>query len=127
MIAMSYSVSVKGSLKFDWKKFLSGSMAYSIFTGPGELLLAPSTLGDIIVLRLTGSEAAWKVGKDGFLAATSGVKKDYRKQNLTKSLFSGEGFFVCSLEGVGLVWLQSFGAIIRKDVRDQLEAFSEIC
>ncbi|KAG2413782.1 hypothetical protein HFD88_002971 [Aspergillus terreus] len=118
MIAMSYSIQARGNLKFDWKKFFAGSMTYSTFTGPGELLLAPSTLGDIIVLRLTGSEAAWKVGKDGFLAATSGVKKNYNFQNFSKGLFSGEGFLVCSLEGVGLVWLQSFGAIIKKDLAE---------
>lgn len=91
-------------------------MSISTFTGPGELLLAPSALGDIIVLRFTGSES-WKVGKDAFLAATSGIVKEYQSQSLTKGMFSGEGLFVYKMSGVGLLWLQSFGAIVKKDVR----------
>lgn len=115
MVAMSYSIEVRGGVKFELKKFLTGNMKFSTFTGPGELLLAPSTLGDIIVLRLSQPDE-WKVSKDGFLACTSGIHKDFKAQGLTKGIFSGEGLFICKLTGVGLVWLQSFGAIIKKDV-----------
>lgn len=90
-------------------------MATSTYTGPGELLLAPSVLGDITVLRLTGTET-WKLGKDAFLAATSGIDKQYQGQGLSKGMFSGEGFFVYKMTGTGLIWVQSFGAIIKKDV-----------
>ncbi|PLB38400.1 AIM24 family protein [Aspergillus candidus] len=118
MISMSHTISVRGKISFSLKKmFAGGEMSYSIFTGPGELLLAPSTLGDIIVLRLNGTDS-WKVGKDGFLASTSAVQKDYQSQGLTKGVFSGEGLFIYKMSGSGLVWLQSFGAIIKKDLRD---------
>ncbi|OJJ33949.1 hypothetical protein ASPWEDRAFT_550058 [Aspergillus wentii DTO 134E9] len=118
MIAMSHSISLKGSIKFSLKKmFAGGEMSTSTFTGPGELLLAPSTLGDIMSLRLSGSDS-WKVGKDGFLAATSGVSKEYQSQSLSKGMFSGEGLFVYKMSGNGIVWLQSFGAIIKKDIAD---------
>ncbi|GIK01315.1 hypothetical protein Aspvir_005348 [Aspergillus viridinutans] len=118
MIAMSHSITLRGSVKFSLKKmFTGGEMSLSTYTGPGELLLAPSALGDIIVLRLSGSDP-WKVGKDAFLAATSGISKDYQAQGLSKGVFSGEGLFVYKLSGVGLVWLQSFGAIIKKDMAD---------
>lgn len=90
-------------------------MTTSTYIGPGELLLAPTILGDIIVLRLSGMDS-WKVGKDGYLASTSAVEKEYQGQGLTKGVFSGEGFFVYKMSGVGLLWLQSFGAIIKKDV-----------
>lgn len=117
MIAMSTTITLKGTVKFSIKKLIAGGeMSTSTFTGPGELLLAPSMLGDIIVLRFTGSET-WKVGKDAFLAATSGIHKDYQGQSLTKGLFSGEGLFVYKFTGTGLLWLQSFGAIVKKDVR----------
>ncbi|GMG32672.1 unnamed protein product [Aspergillus oryzae] len=53
---------------------------------------------------------------NAFLAKTSGVEKDYKSQGMTKAVFSGEGFIIYHMSGVGLVWLQSFGAIIRKDV-----------
>lgn len=117
MIAMSPTVSLKGSIKFSMKKMLAGGeMSSSTFTGPGELLLAPSMLGDISLLRLNGQEQ-WSVGKDAFLACTQGVVKDYKNQGLSKAFFSGEGLFVYKISGTGILFVQSFGAIIRKDVR----------
>jgi len=99
-----------------WKKLIaSGEMAHSTYTGPGEVLLAPSVLGDVMALRLSGDEI-WKVGRDAFLACTSGIKKDYKAQALSKALFSGEGMFLYNMSGMGIVWLQSFGAIIKKDL-----------
>ncbi|EAW09455.1 AIM24 family protein [Aspergillus clavatus NRRL 1] len=123
MIAMSHSVTLRGSIKFSLKKmFAGGEMSLSTFTGPGELLLAPSTLGDIIVMRLSGSDS-WKVGKDAFLAATSGISKDLQAQGLTKGVFSGEGLFIYKMTGVGLLWLQSFGAIIKKEIAEDESYF----
>lgn len=90
-------------------------MAHSTYTGPGELLLAPSVLGDITPLRLH-DDTEWRIGRDAFLAVTSGVEKTYKAQNFSKAMFSGEGLFTYKMKGEGLVWLQSFGAIIKKDV-----------
>ena len=90
-------------------------MAHSTFTGPGELLLASHTLGDITLLRMNGEEE-WTVGKDAFLACTQGVKKEYKSQAFSKAMFSGEGLFVYRMGGQGIIWLSSFGAILRKDV-----------
>ncbi|OGM43886.1 hypothetical protein ABOM_005940 [Aspergillus bombycis] len=115
MVAMSGDISLRGTMKFGLAKMVAGGMTASIYTGPGEILLAPPFLGDIIVLRMDGSER-WKVGKDAFLAKTSGVEKDYKAQGMTKAVFSGEGFIIYHMSGIGLVWLQSFGAIIRKDI-----------
>ncbi|PIG84522.1 hypothetical protein AARAC_008976 [Aspergillus arachidicola] len=115
MVAMSGDISLRGTVKFGLAKMVAGGMTSSIYTGPGEILLAPPFLGDIIVLRMDGSER-WKVGKDAFLAKTSGVEKDYKSQGMTKAVFSGEGFIIYHMSGIGLVWLQSFGAIIRKDI-----------
>jgi len=44
------------------------------------------------------------------------VVKDYKRQGLGKALFSGEGLFVYKITGVGILFISSFGAIIRKDV-----------
>jgi uncharacterized protein (AIM24 family) len=115
MIAMSPTMTLKGAIKFSMKKFVTGGeMAHSTFTGPGELLLAPHTFGDITNIRLTGD--VWSVAKDAFLACTSGVVKDYKAQSLSKAMFSGEGLFVYKMSGNGLLWITSMGAIIRKDV-----------
>lgn len=93
-------------------------MAQSTYVGPGELLLAPSSMGDVTMLRLNGNEKApWQVGKDTFLATTQGVVKEYKSQGIGKAMFSGEGLFVYRMSGSGIVWIASLGAIIRKDVR----------
>jgi Mitochondrial biogenesis AIM24 len=116
MIAMSYQITLKGQIKFSMKKLLvGGEMAHSTFTGPGELLLAPSALGDISHIQLTGREQ-WSVGKDAFIAATQGVVKEYKSQGIGKAMFSGEGLFVYKISGQGILWMGSFGAVIRKDV-----------
>jgi uncharacterized protein (AIM24 family) len=116
MIAMSTTMSLRGTIHFGLKKLLSGGeMAVSEYTGPGELLLAPSVLGDIIVLRLDGTQS-WKILRDGFLASTSDVKREYQSQGISKAVFSGAGLFVYKIDGTGLLWMQSFGAIIKKDV-----------
>ena len=77
--------------------------------------MAPSTLGDISLLRLDG-RSEWSVGKDAFIACTQGVSKEYKSQGFSKMMFSGEGLFVYKIGGTGILWLSSFGAIIRKDV-----------
>jgi uncharacterized protein (AIM24 family) len=70
---MSATMSLQGAIKFSFKKLVAGGhMATSTYTGPGELLLAPPSLGDITNIRLTGQET-WNVGKDAFLACTQGV------------------------------------------------------
>lgn len=116
MIAMSHSITLKGNVKFSMKKMIAGGdVATTTIAGPGEVLLAPPMLGDITSLRLTGHEQ-WSVGQDAYLASTQGVVKDYKRQGFSKAMFSGEGLWVHKISGSGLLWLTSFGAIIRKDV-----------
>lgn len=102
------------SLSFK-KLFIGGSMTMSHYTGPGELLLAPSMLGDIMVIQIKDPEE-WKIGRDAFLGHTAGVEHKDKAQSLSKGVFSGEGFFIYKITGTGVMWVQSFGAIIRKDV-----------
>ena len=116
---MSPTVTLKGALKFSMKKLIAGGeIAHSNYTGPGEVLFAPPYLGDITTLRLTGKERQpWQVGKDAFLACTQGIVRDYKNQGLGKAMFSGEGLFVLKVSGTGILWISSFGAIVRRDVR----------
>ena len=116
MIAMSPTITLKGAVKFSMKKLLiGGDIGVSNYTGPGEILFAPATLGDVSLLRLNGTDV-WNVGKDAFLAATQGITKEYKSQGFSKAMFSGEGLFVYKVAGTGIMWISSFGAIIRKDV-----------
>ncbi len=127
MIAMSPTIMLKGQYKFSMKKLVAGAeMGTSTFTGPGELLLGPPMLGDVTSIRLTG-DGYWTVGHDGYLASTQGVIKEYKRQGIGKAMFSGEGLWVYKISGVGLLWLTSFGAIIRKDVSPTALPFSSYC
>ncbi|GME39046.1 uncharacterized protein LTHEOB_8976 [Neofusicoccum parvum] len=118
MFAMSPTITLKGNLKFSLKKFVAGGeLSTSTYTGPGELLLAPPSMGDITNIRLSGSEL-WSVSKDGFLACTQGIVKEYKSQSLSKAMFSGEGLFVYKISGSGILWVTSLGAILRKDLQE---------
>jgi len=124
MIAMSPSVTLKGSVHLTLKKLIAGGhITHSTFTGPGEVLLGPAMLGDITNITISG-EQEWSVGKDAFLACTQGVHKDYKRQGIGKAIFSGEGLFVYKISGVGILWITSFGAIVRKDVCWKIPFFS---
>ena len=108
---MSPSVTLKVSVKLSLKKVIAGAhITHSTYTGPGEVLLAPPMLGDITNIRLSGDEE-WSVGRDAFLACTTGVTKDLKRQGLGKAVFSGEGLFVYKIGGNGMMWISSSGAL----------------
>lgn len=114
---MTPTITLKGSAKFTLKKLVAGGeMSKSTYTGPGELLLAPASIGDITIIKLSGSEQ-WSVGKEAFLACTQGIVTEYKSQSVSKAIFSGEGLWVYRISGQGILWCTSFGAIIRKDLQ----------
>lgn len=120
MVSMSPSVDLRGTISFSCMKLFTGSeFAKSIYSGQGIVELAPPFLGDIIALRVHPNigKGKWKTGTDAFLASTVGIENDYKSQTLTQAMFSGEGLFVYTFWGDGWLFLQSFGAIARKDVR----------
>jgi uncharacterized protein (TIGR00266 family) len=80
----------------------------------GEALLAPSTIGGIEMLELTGTE--YFLQKGSFLAAHHSVEVTTKTQNLTKGLFSGEGFFVSRVSGSGTLVLNTFGGLMTFDL-----------
>ena len=114
---MSPTITLKGAIKFSIKKYIGGGeMTASEYKGPGEILMAPPFLGDITTLRMEEGKD-WNIGKDAFLASTVSVKKEMKGQgNLGNAMLSGEGLFVYRISGTGILWISSFGAIVRKDV-----------
>lgn len=120
---MSHTVILEGSVKFSFKKMITGNeMSESKYRGKGEVLLAPPALGDIVPIRISG-DAVWNVGKDAFLACTEGLKKDMKAQGLGKAFFSGEGLFLYKISAAenmkhegGILWVTSLGAIVMKEV-----------
>ncbi|KAI0093099.1 tryptophan RNA-binding attenuator protein-like domain-containing protein, partial [Irpex rosettiformis] len=117
MVAMDASVQIRGKVKFSFKKLIKGGeLSESIFTGPGEVLLAPETWGDIVPIVLDGN-TIWRTGKTAFLAATGGIVREYKSQGLGKGLFSGEGLFVAEASGRGVLFVQAIGAIFQRQLR----------
>lgn len=118
MVSMSNTVDVEGKLEGGILKGIGKMLAGEKFffqtlsanRGPGEILLAPSVPGAVVDVELDGSYGL-RVQKDGFLAGTEGISIDTQMQNLTKGLFSGEGFFILKVSGKGTVFINSYGAI----------------
>lgn len=118
MVSMSNTVDVEGKLEGGILKGIGRMLAGEKFffqtlsanRGPGEVLLAPSIPGAVVDVELDGSYGL-RVQKDGFLAGTEGITVDTQMQNLTKGLFSGEGFFILKVSGKGTVFINSYGAI----------------
>ncbi|KIW97008.1 uncharacterized protein Z519_02399 [Cladophialophora bantiana CBS 173.52] len=117
MIQMSPTITLQGKVKFSMKKmFTGGEMAESMYTGPGEVSLAPTLFGDISAIPIRGDEG-WNLGKDAFLACTGGVVKETKTQGLGKAFFSGEDLFIYRISGQGTLWVTSFGAIVTRDLQ----------
>ncbi|KAJ9612287.1 hypothetical protein H2200_003884 [Cladophialophora chaetospira] len=117
MIQMSPSITLKGEIKFGFKKMFTGSqMAESMYTGPGEVSLAPTLFGDITAIPINGDEG-WNLGKDAYIASTADVIKENKTQGFGKALFSGEDLFVYRISGRGTLWVYSFGAIVARDLQ----------
>ncbi|MBH5318895.1 TIGR00266 family protein [Paenibacillus sp. GSMTC-2017] len=118
MVSMSPSLDLKGTTEGGIMKGLGRLLSGESFffqevnasMGDGELVLAPRSLGDVQAIELDGSQTLL-VQKDGFLAATDGIEISTKMQNLSKGIFSGEGFFIVEISGRGTVFLSSFGAI----------------
>ncbi|KIM32898.1 hypothetical protein M408DRAFT_188585 [Serendipita vermifera MAFF 305830] len=116
MVCMDARVQVKGSMKLSFSKMISGGeMSESTFTGPGEVVLAPDVWGDIIPIHVQPG-TVWSMGKDAYLATTPNVVRSTKSQGLMKGLMSGEGFFVAKVQGQGILWVQSLGAIIKREL-----------
>ena len=123
MMSMTPNLTVESSLKGGVMGALSRSLlrgetffylTVSARQGDGEALLAPSTIGGIEMLELAGTE--YFLQKGSFLAAEHSIQLSTKTQNLTKGLFSGEGFFVTRVSGRGTLVLNTFGSLMRFDL-----------
>ncbi|MBM4124312.1 MAG: TIGR00266 family protein [Nitrospira sp.] len=119
MVACSPTVDVESKMEGGFlgalsRKMLSGEKFFfqtlRASRGPGEVLLAPTVPGDIVMLELDGVNE-YLVQKDGFLAGGEGVKIESKMQSLSRGLLGGEGFFILRMSGTGTLVLNSFGAV----------------
>lgn len=118
MVTMRDTIDVTGNMEGGvfggLSRMLSGEKFFfqnlTASRGDGDVLLAPTVLGDIIDVDLDGSYGL-TVQKDGFFAGEHSIQVSSKMQNLSQGLFSGEGFFVLNITGRGKVFLSSLGAI----------------
>lgn len=124
MLSMSGTIDVEGKLEGGLmsglaRKFLTGETLFfqtlRAVRGAGEVLLASAIPGDATLIELDGS-IEYILQKDGFLCGSPELKLATSAQNLTKGLFSGEGFFVQKISGRGTLVVSSFGSIHRVDL-----------
>ncbi|MDE3119789.1 MAG: TIGR00266 family protein [Nitrospirota bacterium] len=119
MVACSPTVDVESKMEGGFlgalsRRMLSGEKFFfqtlRATRGAGEVLLAPTVPGDIVVLELDGVNE-YLVQKDGFLAGADSVKIESKMQSLSRGLLGGEGFFILRMSGTGTLVLNSFGAV----------------
>lgn len=82
--------------------------------GPGEVTLAPSTTGDIMPVQLSGSRLFVQPGS--YLAGDPALTISV--QGSVRGMLSGEGLFLLTVDGSGLLLLSSFGAIHTKELAE---------
>jgi uncharacterized protein (TIGR00266 family) len=80
---------------------------------PGEVVLAPSTPGDILTFELSGKTIYAQSG--AYLAGSPGL--ELSTKGSLKSMISGEGLFLQKISGTGTVFLSSYGVIFEKDLK----------
>ena len=103
---------MKGGLfKALGRKLLAGeSFFQSTVTAheAGEITLAPSSPGDMVVLD---AEDNWWLEKGAFVGAKGGIEISTKGQGLKKGFLGGEGFFVLRAEGTGPLIASCYGAL----------------
>ncbi|HET7438886.1 MAG TPA: TIGR00266 family protein [Nitrospira sp.] len=129
MVAASPAIDIESRLEGGFlsalsRKLLSGEKFFfqtlRASRGPGEVLLAPTVPGEIVIMELDGLNE-YMVQKDGFLAGAETVKIESQMQSLSRGLLGGEGFFILKISGKGALILNSFGAIHKIELRPDQE------
>jgi uncharacterized protein (TIGR00266 family) len=118
MVSMSSDLEIQtstqgGFLKALKRSALGGeSFFMNTFTAPdrgGEITLAPSLPGDMLVLELNNSEV--KVQAGGYIASEQGITVD-TKWGGSRSFFGGDAsFFMLQCTGTGQLLIASYGAL----------------
>jgi uncharacterized protein (TIGR00266 family) len=85
---------------------------YVAEAGPGEVTFAPAAMGDIMAVTMQGSRFFVQPGS--YLAGDPALNLSV--QGSLRGMLSGEGLFLLTVEGSGLLLLSSFGAIHSREL-----------
>ena len=122
MVSMSANIDLKskttGKGLFGAVKAAVGGESFfaSEFTaegGPGELVLAPATPGDILHLSLQGQTVFAQSG--AYLAGSPDL--ELSTKGSLRAMVSGEGLFLQQISGSGDLFLSAYGAIMEKTLQ----------
>ncbi|MFA6569901.1 MAG: TIGR00266 family protein [Bacteroidota bacterium] len=122
MISMSPTISLEAKMSnksvFGALKAVVGGESFfgTVFTaegGAGELVLGPGSPGDILQMQLNNQTIFAQAG--AYLAG--GTDLVLSAQGSAKALMSGEGLFLSKISGTGLLFLNSYGSIYTKELR----------
>ncbi|MEP6924745.1 MAG: TIGR00266 family protein [Pyrinomonadaceae bacterium] len=119
MVSMSANVELtsqmKGGIFGALKRAVGGESAFvSTFTahgGAGEVSFAPGMPGDVAGIEMQNQ--TFMVQASSYLAGDTSLQVETKFGGL-KSWIGGEGLFVLSVSGTGVLLISSFGAIHRK-------------
>lgn len=129
MVASSPTVDVESKMEGGFlgalsRKLLTGEKFFfqtlRASRGSGEVLLAPTVPGEIVIMELDGVNE-YMVQKDGFLAGADTVTIESKMQSLSRGLLGGEGLFILKIGGTGTLVLNSFGAIHKIELKPDQE------
>jgi len=129
------------------RKGIIGSLGLKLFGGqsfwindyvavgqPGEIGFVSAPIGDIEKLDLDGKKG-YIIRKESYVASSSSVDLDLQWEGFTRGLF-GQGLFMMKVHGTGDLFINTFGAIDRHDLKGgeslivdnfHLVAFSDAC
>ncbi|MBN1149849.1 TIGR00266 family protein [candidate division WOR-3 bacterium] len=127
MVAMTPNIELKsemgggksgfgGFMKAAARSFVGESFfqaKYTALNSPGEIILAPSGVGDVTVIELQNQ--SYMVQSGSYLASSSSLIID-TKFTGGKSFFSREGLFMIKVTGTGTLFVSSFGAIHQVEI-----------
>jgi uncharacterized protein (TIGR00266 family) len=86
-------------------------------SGTAEVMLTQPTPGDMVAIKLNGTEMFLESGS--FVACTPGVAMSVGFAGFA-SIFGGEGFFRLKVGGNGTVWIGGYGAIVERELTSEL-------
>lgn len=127
LIAMDANVDMQtqaGGFAKGLKRLLGGESFFrNTFTaarGAGEVLLAPSMCGDMMVLDVGGADRpGWFLQSSCYVASEPGVDVDAKLGGF-RGFFSGAGLIVLRTSGRGQMIVGSFGALAPLEVDGEL-------
>lgn len=115
LVAMDTSIQLHGDLYHGFTRLVSGEEISELtFVGPGEVLLAPESWGDITPIELQESTVFCMTGQ-AFLACSGLITRKPLSQGFPKNLLvDHSGQPAEQLTGSGVVFMQAAGAVVER-------------